>query len=158
MINRDPRCVFVADSPGVAEIVAAWLSEQGIPAQTMDGATLGGLEGLTVFSPSAVSSRGIEVWAIDPAQVSLANDLLKERSAELQAQEARNSVSLAPISLVCEECGHENIFGSNERGKVVSCVKCEAYLDVPSDDEAFDYFGEESEGIVREEDREADGE
>ena len=62
MIYRDPKCVFVADSLGLAEVVATWLRGQEIPAEVMNPSTLGGLLGLTPYSLTAVSATGIEVW------------------------------------------------------------------------------------------------
>ena len=67
MIYRDPRCVFVSDSIGQCDIVAAWLREHGFAADVMNQATLDGLLGLTPWSKSGVSQLGIEVWAKDAA-------------------------------------------------------------------------------------------
>jgi hypothetical protein len=53
-----PRCVFVADSLGLAEIIAGGLSDQGIAAEAMDTATLGGFDGLTWLSSTGISARG----------------------------------------------------------------------------------------------------
>jgi hypothetical protein len=59
MINRDPKCVFVAANAAEAAVVANWLEHQGVPAQVMDTMTL---DGLTAWA--GVSARGIEVWAL----------------------------------------------------------------------------------------------
>ena len=43
MTYRDPKCVYVCDSPGNADVVANTLEHAGIRARVMDRATLGGL-------------------------------------------------------------------------------------------------------------------
>ena len=67
MFNRDPKCVFVASDVGQATVLANWLEHEGIRTQVMDPMTHGGLDGLTAWT--GVSARGIEVWAIMPADV-----------------------------------------------------------------------------------------
>jgi len=86
MIYRDPKCVFVANNPGEADVVAGWLSDQGIRAQVMNRATLGGLEGLTPFSPLGVATVGIEVWVQDPTQADEALRLLAEHAAARETE------------------------------------------------------------------------
>ena len=46
MPYRDPRCVFVANDFGQADVVAGWLGGRGIPARVMNQATHGGLAAL----------------------------------------------------------------------------------------------------------------
>jgi hypothetical protein len=36
------------------------------------------------------------------------------------------------IVRICDNCGHENLFSSRERGRVHDCSNCGAYLDVPA--------------------------
>jgi hypothetical protein len=130
MIHRDPRCVFVTDKPGLADVVVVWLGEEGIAAQVMNPATLGGLEGLTPWSWSGVSARGIEVWVNDPEQASQALQLLAEQ-AEFQTNKADEAAKeQGPIEVVCEECGKATLFAGSQHGSVESCPQCGAYLDV----------------------------
>src|SRR4051794_14567613 len=100
MINRDPRCVFVADSLGLAEVVALWLCDQDVPAEVMDAATLGGFDGLTWLSRTAVSARGMEVWVTDPNQIPQAQVLLAEHGAALAARVAERAHSSAAVEVV----------------------------------------------------------
>jgi hypothetical protein len=147
MINRDPRCVYVADSLGLADVIALWLTDQGIPAQVMDAATLGGHEGLTWLSRTGVSGRGIEVWVIDPGEVSRAQLLLEEHQADLAADAADRANSSETVEVICEDCGESNTFPGSERGKVQNCRQCGVYMDVPSDlDGWMDAEGEEEPG------------
>ena len=85
MIFRDPKCVFVGDSTGLAEVIVLWLTDHDIEAEVMNPATLGGLVGLTWLSNTGVSASGIEVWVKDPAQAEQARDLIAQRSARLAA-------------------------------------------------------------------------
>src|SRR6185369_13594934 len=55
-MHRDAKCVYVANSPGEADVVAVWLEEQGFPSRVMNMSTLGGLAGLTPFSPLAIGA------------------------------------------------------------------------------------------------------
>ena len=120
-------------SLGLAEVVALWLSDQDIPAQVMDAATLGGFDGLTWLSRTAVSARGIEVWVIDPTQVPQALLLLEEHSAAQAARAAERAHPAADVELVCEECGQAGTFPGSASGKVQTCTRCGAYMDIPGD-------------------------
>ncbi len=135
MINRDERCVYVADSPGNAEVLVLWLDDQGVKAQVMNPATLGGLLGLTPFSPSGVSSTGIEIWVDDPTQATLARQLIEQHEQEIAAKRERAAQTVGPITVVCEECNHENIFSGEQAGSTQDCEECGAYLDVPGPEE-----------------------
>jgi hypothetical protein len=140
MINRDPRCVYVANSVGDADIVANWLGDAGIAAQVMDRSTLGGLDGLTPWSPLGISARGIEVWVLDAGNAGRALQLLEEQRAERAARLDANSDS-APVSAVCEECGEISVFPAKQRGTVQNCPYCESYIDV----EDYEYGDDDAE-------------
>jgi hypothetical protein len=138
MLNRDPRCVFVADTMGLAEIVASWLRSQEIPAEVMDLNTLGGLEGLTPFVPRGlVSARGIEVWVTDLSQAEQASQLLKDHAEQFASRRAE-AKDLESIEVECEECGATSTFPGQERGTVQDCQHCGAYLDVPGEEESWE--------------------
>jgi hypothetical protein len=128
MIYRDPKCVLVANNPAEADIVAGWLSDQGVSAQVMNRATLGGLEGLTPFSPLGVGTAGLEVWVEDPAQAPEALRLLAEHAA---AREAKGQGG-QPITVACDRCGARLTFAAAQRGSTQECEHCGAYVDVES--------------------------
>jgi hypothetical protein len=119
MPYRDPRCVYVANDFGQADVVAGWLGGRGIPARVMNQATHGGL----VSPPGAV---GVEVWVVDPAQAAEAVRLLGEHAV---AQVARERTG-PPVDAVCEECGRPSTFPARYRGTVQDCPHCAAFLDV----------------------------
>ncbi|MCA9268032.1 MAG: DUF2007 domain-containing protein [Planctomycetales bacterium] len=137
MTYRDPKCVYVCDSPGNADVVANTLEHAGIRARVMDRATLGGLLGLTVWSRTGVSARGIEVWVLDEKDVPAALKLIEAAQEELRRKQQAKE-SLGPIDVTCEECGTTTSFPGKFAGGVQDCPKCFAYVDIPGDDE-FDW-------------------
>ncbi len=100
----------------------------------MDGATLGGFDGLTLWAPTAVGARGIEVWVLDPNQADAARQLLEQHAEELAARDAARADSSASVEVACEECGEVNVFPGSDSGKVQTCRNCGEYLDVPGPD------------------------
>jgi hypothetical protein len=134
-MNRDERCVYVADSLGSAEVIVVWLGDQGVPAQVMNGATQGGLVGLTPLSTSGVASAGFEVWVNDVSQADRARQLLEEHHRDIAAKREEAAESVGPVAVVCEECGHETVFAGNQAGTTQDCQECGAYLDVPGPDD-----------------------
>jgi hypothetical protein len=130
MINRDPKCVFVAESLGHAEVIALWLTDHEIAADVMNPATLGGLDGLTWLSRTGVGASGIEVWVLDPAQAGPARELVAQHAQRLAAQAAERSAA-GEIEVLCEACGKRSVFPGSEAGKVLECQHCSEYVDVP---------------------------
>lgn len=128
MLNRDPRCVFVANTMAAAVVTAAWLTEQGIAAEVMDLMTLGGLEGLTAWAPG-ISARGLEVWVLDPTKAPEARRLLAEHAAA-QARRVEEAKEGSDLEVVCEECGQTSVSPAAQRGTVQDCPHCGEYLDV----------------------------
>jgi ribosomal protein S27E len=137
VINRSPRCVYVSDTLGVAEIVAGWLKEQDIAAEVMDTATLGGFDGKTSITPWVASNRGIEVWVPD-ADVDRARELLAAKTEEFRLKADQRATRTGTVEAVCEECGHSATFAASAAGTVEDCPSCGAYLDVPDPDEQWD--------------------
>ena len=144
MVYRDPKCVYVTDSPGNADVVANLLEHEGILAKVMDRSSLGGLLGLTIWSTSGVSSRGLEVWVVDESHVADARNLLAKFEAETERNKQRTDTS-APIDAQCEDCGETTTFTGNLRGSVQDCPHCGEYMDVPGGDDDFDWTVAESE-------------
>jgi hypothetical protein len=150
VIYRDPRCVFVTDKPGEADVIVVWLGEQGIPAQVMNRATLGGLLGLTPWSTTGVSSSGLEVWVKDPEQASRAVELLGDHVLSRIMESADNS-DRDPVEVVCEDCGQTTVFPGNQYGTVQNCPQCGGYLDVVNPGDEDGGFDEAEIGEAEEE-------
>ena len=137
MPYRDPKCVFVTNDPGLADVLVTCLGHEGIEAQVMNRATLGGLLGLTVFSLTGVSADGIEVWVKNPDDVPRALQII---SAEQEARSQRTAAQeeSGPVNATCEECGRDSTFAGKYRGSVQDCPHCGKYMDVPGDDGDFE--------------------
>jgi hypothetical protein len=135
MPYRDPRCVFVAESIAMADLVAGWLEGHDIRAEVMNRNTRGGFEGLSLVSPNGVSSNGIEVWVLDPEQAQRAVELLAEKEMQKIARTAAKEASGEPIDVVCEECGETATFPPAQRGTVQNCPHCGEYIDVGEDED-----------------------
>jgi hypothetical protein len=143
MLQRDPKCVFVASNFGQAAIVAGWLEEHGIPADVMNGELVGGLG-----VPLLAGATGVEVRVVDAAQAPEAILLLGEHAVELLF----NKQTGPPLEVLCEECGQTSTFPGQQRGSVQNCPHCNAHLDVEAVDEA-----ERSQGITTRETVENEG-
>jgi hypothetical protein len=152
VIYRDPKCVFVADSLGLAEVVATWLRGQEIPAEVMNPNTLGGLLGLMPYSSTGVSATGIEVWVVDASQAPQATQLLAEQRERFLRPTEQPADAPAQIEAPCEACGKVTVFPGKDAGKVQNCKHCGAYLDVPGGDDG-DWLAE-AEGAEEAEDAE----
>lgn len=135
MISRDPSCIFVAKDQGQATVVVNWLEHQGIHVQVMDTLTRGGLDGLTAWT--AVSARGIEVWAVNLDDAEQARSLIVEYEETLDDLLAKKQ-SAGPVSTRCDLCGYASTFEGDQRGTVQNCPHCGNYLDVPDDDACDD--------------------
>ncbi|MFO0809318.1 MAG: hypothetical protein U0746_11885 [Gemmataceae bacterium] len=139
MIERDPKCVFVADENGEARIIASWLTGLGINADVMDEMTRGGFEGLTAILPGGISARGLEVWVTDPDRADEARELLKQRAEDQRAKQARNAARAGDVIITCEDCGKQSPFPASLAGNIEQCPHCGSYIDIPDPDgESFD--------------------
>lgn len=148
-MHRDPKCVYVANSPGEADVVAVWLEEQGFPTRVMNMSTLGGIAGLTPYSPLGISPGGIEVWVLDEPRAPQARDKLEEHSRTLVRQATAAAEHGGPIEVRCEECGKTTEFPAEKRGTVQDCPHCGEYLDVGDlgDDETSDVVDDDENGV-----------
>ena len=119
---RDMICVYRAADVGEADIVAAWLAEQGITVHVKD-------RHVTSQAPLTVAPRGVEVCVVDPAQADRAKELLREHADELAVKKLSH-LDGPDIEAVCEECGKTSRFPFAQRGTVQTCPHCGQYLDV----------------------------
>jgi hypothetical protein len=126
MLNRDPKCVYVANTFGQAFVVAGWLQDRGILAEVMSSETTDGFN-----STFLALGKGVEVWVVDPAQAAEAIELLGEHTVELLFQKQTGP----PLEVVCDECGETSTYPFEQRGSVQSCPHCSAYLDVEAEEE-----------------------
>ncbi len=138
MISRDSRCVYVGDYQHEIALVIALLAEEGIEAEAMNEATLGGLEGLSGWVPRA-GLKGIEIWVKDPAQADSARQLLARRMAEVQAVKQDRESRTGTVVVVCPSCKESSNFPASQQGTVQECVHCQKYVDVPDPNDETDW-------------------
>jgi Zn finger protein HypA/HybF involved in hydrogenase expression len=119
--NRDPRCVYIADTAADAIVVASYLNNAGVPAQAL------GLEAGAVLPPAAVGE--VEVWVDSLNQVDVALRLLEEHDRIVNLEAARKQ-AIGPVNARCEECGEVSEFPGEQLGTTQTCPKCGAYMDV----------------------------
>jgi hypothetical protein len=124
-MTQDLPYVYRAASIGEADIVAAWLEEQGIAAFVKDRGMVG------LYGPIAMSPLGIEVCVANSEVAVRAAELLREHAADVEAQ--KGPPVKDTIDVVCEACGATTSFPNEQRGRVESCPKCRAFVDVPDD-------------------------
>ena len=151
MIDRDAKCVFVANTLGEAEAATTWLDGEGIAAQVVDVNAVGDLDGLMALSPTGVGQRGVEVWVKDAADIERARILLTEHEAAMKAKAKVRADDATPVDVVCEECSKSTRFPAAQRGSVQSCSTCGAFMDVPGDDEDWSEAEAPGEGEAGEE-------
>lgn len=118
-------CVRRANSMEEAEIIVAWLAENGLHATIMDPGNPG------VFAFGTTDMEGIAIHVADAAAAEQATKLLDEHDRAAADRLAK----MGPISAVCEECGASNTFPAAYAGSVQECEKCTAYVDVPGAEE-----------------------
>ena len=106
-----------------ADIIVAWLGEQGIEAKVYDHENPG------VLAFGVTDSEGIEIYVADAETAERARKLLEQHDARRDAEEAK--IPGSTIEVKCEECGHVNSLPGYTRGSVQECEECDAYIDVP---------------------------
>ena len=131
MIHRDPKCVFVADSPGRGEVIVLFLGENNIAAQVMDPETLGGFLGLTPLSSTGISANGIEVWVHDLSDAERAKELIAQREGVLKEKAEKAAERTGTVQAKCDDCGKVSDFPAAQAGSVQECPNCGEYVDVP---------------------------
>lgn len=124
---QDIVTVHRAATIGEADVVAAWLEGEGIPAFVRNAHSV-----VTLHVPVIVAPKGVEI-CVAPADADAARELL---SAKLAANAAREAAlaSAPPVEAVCDQCGATWIYPATAAGTVQTCEQCRAYLDVPENE------------------------
>ncbi len=118
-------CAYRASSVSEADIIVAWLEEQGVPAFVKNRH---GVE--TLYVPGLAAPRGVEVCVADDETAERAKALLADHAQEI-AEQSRATRSSSPVEVICEECGRPTVFPPTQRGTVQSCPHCRGHIDVP---------------------------
>ena len=122
-MQRDLTCVYRAMDVTEADIVAAWLDDQGITVYVRD-------RNAGSLAPLTVAPLGVEVCVVDPAQADQAKALVREHLQQRKEKTDEPAMGRT-IEAVCEECGKATRFPFEQRGTVQTCPHCRQYLDVP---------------------------
>ena len=123
----NPLCIRRTNTIEEADIIVAWLAEQGVEATITDRDNPG------VLAFGVTDPEGIEIYVADEATAERAAALLAEHDRERAATATRDAAA-GTIEVTCEKCGQSATFSPKQRGTVQECLKCGAYLDLPRQD------------------------
>ena len=117
----DVVCVRRVGTVEQADIIVAWLAEQGVEATVTDRGNPGALAfGLT-------DAEGFALCVADQETAQRARDLLDKHDAE-HAHEPTGDL----VDVKCGECGETPTFESESEPSVQTCPDCGANIDVPA--------------------------
>lgn len=119
----NPTCVRRTQTLEEAELIAAWLDEEGIEA------TVVGRESLGVHAFGATDLEGVGVFVADSEAAERAQALLEEHD---RAREDAERDAL--VTVPCDACGEPNTFTEDCCDTVQECAACGEYIDVPGDE------------------------
>lgn len=125
-MQRDPQCVFVTTDPDLANVVAATLAGEDIPAQVLDQRAVGNL-----FGAGMNQTGEIEVWVSDPDQRRIAAELIAAHHGPTTRIAGTVDPSNA-VEIACDECHFLATFPADQFGSVQECPNCGSYMDVPN--------------------------
>lgn len=129
MIQPNPNCVYVTNSKGQADIVAVWLLQRNVDARVNSNTSLGGLPELILWSNTKTASGAFEVW-VPEDYVHTAKLLVTEWQTN-QQQFRSERQQKGPVTTNCESCSRSVTLPAEKRGRIVVCVNCSHYIDVP---------------------------
>lgn len=123
-MSNDPVCVRHAKSVEEAEIIVAWLDENGVTATVVDPSNPG------VMAFGVTDPEGIAICVADSEEAERAAILLAEHDKQRAGAEPSDA-AIDTIEVLCADCGHTGGFPANLAGTVQECPECGANLDVP---------------------------
>lgn len=134
MPDRDPRTVFVADNPRLAEAVIQLLAANGIPAEIeqVPPAPVSALTGM-----SEERADEFPILVTEPKKVDEARDLLTlaENKTAVYVMAEKRAARTGDVTATCEECGKESTWPAKAMGTTEICPHCSGYMDVPDPDD-----------------------
>ena len=117
-----PICVHKATTVEQADIIVAWLAEQGVTATIPDRDSFG------TFAFGATDTEDVQICVADEATAERARALLAEHQ---KGHPAPADAHGAMVEVACEECKEMCSYPAEQRGSVQECPHCGAYVDVP---------------------------
>ncbi|MBM3979802.1 MAG: hypothetical protein FJ304_05880 [Planctomycetes bacterium] len=134
MPDRDPRTVFVADNPRLAEAVIQLLAANGIPAEIeqVPPAPVSALTGM-----SEERAEEFPILVTEPKKVDEARELLTlaENKTAVYVMAEKRAARTGDVTATCEECGKESTWPAKAMGTTEVCPHCGGYMDVPDPDD-----------------------
>lgn len=116
----DVICVRRVGTVEKADIITAWLKEQGIEATVADRSNPGAMAfGLT-------DAEGFAICVADEKDAQRAKALFAEHDATHSHESTGKKVDIK-----CDECGETATFECEAQPSVQSCPECSANIDVP---------------------------
>lgn len=122
-MTNDPVCVRRSATTEEADVIAAWLDDQGIKATVM-GHDSFGHQAFGVTDP-----EGVGVFVADEAAAERAVELLTEH--DKVTTKGSDTGGGGTVSFKCEGCGGAATFPVALKGTTQECPHCGAYVDVP---------------------------
>jgi hypothetical protein len=146
MADRDPRTVFVADSPRLADAVIQLLAANNIPAEIEQTPPV---ESSALTGMSDEPAEEFPILVMEPKKVDEAKELLTsaENQSLLRAVREKRANRTGTVTAVCEDCGKSSEWPAAVMGTTEICPHCNGYMDIPDPDEDWSDmdFGEEEE-------------
>ncbi len=118
-------CVHRAATVSEADIVTAWLEEQGIPAFVKNRLTAE-----TLPIETHLTRRGVEVCVADDVTAERAKSLLSEHDQKVEELHPPPVDDLL-MDTTCNECKAVLSFPLSSAGSTEECPNCGGYIDIP---------------------------
>ena len=120
---KDPVLIRRTSTVEEADIIVAWLSDQGVEALVSDRDNAG------VMAFGVTDTEGIEIYVSDAEAAARAGELLAEHDKQNAPGESNGDAMSVEVS--CEDCGKKNLFPATATESVRVCPECGAHLDIP---------------------------
>ncbi len=112
-----------------ADVIVAWLEDQGVEATVMDRDNPG------VFAFGLTDAEGVAICVADEAVAEKGKTLLVEHDRQRDLAMV-NAATTDDIEVKCDACGQVSAFAAELAGTTQQCVGCNEYVDVPGGVEA----------------------
>ncbi len=119
-----PVCIRRTNTIEEADIIIAWLEDQGLKAMVPDRDSTG------VLAFGVTDAEGIEIFVADQETADRAATLLEQHDRE---RAAAGSAAGELLEVKCDKCGKLNRFPAGTRESVQECGECGTYLDVATE-------------------------
>lgn len=131
--DRDPRTVFVAENPKIADAVIHLLAASNIPAE------VGPVAPVETSALTGMSDAPEEfpILVTDPTKVEEARALLTKAESypEVRAVLEKRAARTGSVTATCEDCGKTSDWPATAMGTTEVCPHCGNYMDIPDPDE-----------------------